>query len=491
MDPWDFVELSEVQGHFFTDFVLPEKATQTKVFDLSYTDENLDKLVGQWLEHPSRKNTDKVIKLVKGGVRPDHRAILWKLVSGGIEKLETNENYYQDTVNELGILIPGSLSSSMFTGSDNKLCCFFLGQDGEKAMLGIVYVLTHVHSDIQFCPLLPVLAALFLHFMDERECFASLSALMESRHGILDQSQRAVAVTSKTFEDCLKKFKVSMMDVFLMKGSKVLIRFGLVIYDEFSRWLVAKQDMNGISIKDAFKQFVKENPMESQALLEAAFKIRRLSRRRVTKLNNKNLVLIESGMLEVPYQREKPLHETTVMALQGTDMLTDKQWERLANWLPDRARIKRPVCVFTTEKYGYSLRTFYQRCQEEEETILLIKTTTGDIFGAFCTSPWLERLEGPKDLTYFGTGESFVFTLSPEATKYDWSGIEQNQESKDYFMAGNDNCLLIGGGGENSIWINGDFSHGRSGRSQTYDNEPLTAQKDFVCTRLECITFLI
>ncbi|XP_048584655.1 TBC1 domain family member 24 isoform X3 [Nematostella vectensis] len=482
MDPWDFVELSEVQGHFFTDFVLPEKATQTKVFDLSYTDENLDKLVGQWLEHPSRKNTDKVIKLVKGGVRPDHRAILWKLVSGGIEKLETNENYYQDTVNELGILIPGSLSSSMFTGSDNKLCCFFLGQDGEKAMLGIVYVLTHVHSDIQFCPLLPVLAALFLHFMDERECFASLSALMESRHGILDQSQRAVAVTSKTFEDCLKKFKksayknlkkvieserespvtkksillpywldwimeyvdfwivVSMMDVFLMKGSKVLIRFGLVIYDEFSRWLVAKQ---------------------------------------------------ESGMLEVPYQREKPLHETTVMALQGTDMLTDKQWERLANWLPDRARIKRPVCVFTTEKYGYSLRTFYQRCQEEEETILLIKTTTGDIFGAFCTSPWLERLEGPKDLTYFGTGESFVFTLSPEATKYDWSGIEQNQESKDYFMAGNDNCLLIGGGGENSIWINGDFSHGRSGRSQTYDNEPLTAQKDFVCTRLECITFLI
>ena len=79
----------------------------------------------------------------------------------------------------------------------------------------------------------------------------------------------------------------------------------------------------------------------------------------------------------------------------------------------------------------------------------VLKLRLFQLIGAFLTSPWSERTTGAKDLTFFGTGESFVFCLAPKSAKYPWLGVEEGRdgvEIRDYFMAGNDECLIVGGG---------------------------------------------
>ena len=66
-----------------------------------------------------------------------------------------------------------------------------------------------MHPDIQFAPLIPPLASLFLHFMEEDLCYACLSAVVNSRRSMLDQSWRATVVMAKTFQDSFKSYFVS------------------------------------------------------------------------------------------------------------------------------------------------------------------------------------------------------------------------------------------------------------------------------------------
>ena len=72
---------------------------------------------------------------------------------------------------------------------------------------------------------------------------------------------------------------------------------------------------------------------------------------------------------------------------------------------------------------------------------------TQQIFGGFVTTSWDERNTGHKTLAYFGTGESFVFRLSPRPVKFAWAGLQkEGVGTTDLFMAGDDKSLMIGGG---------------------------------------------
>lgn len=70
------------------------------------------------------------------------------------------------------------------------------------------------------------------------------------------------------------------------------------------------------------------------------------------------------------------------------------------------------------------------------------------VFGAFCSMYWRERKKSNKNVYYFGTGETFVFTLSPERKKYEWVGLHEENVSNtaNMFLAGDSKILTIGGG---------------------------------------------
>ena len=104
--------------------------------------------------------------------------------------------------------MPSSIPSTIFSGNRN-VPPYLLSPDGEKTCLKVLYILSHMHPDIQYAPLVPPLASLFLHFMEENLCYACMSALVNSHRSMLDQSQRAFTVMAKTFQDSLKSYFVS------------------------------------------------------------------------------------------------------------------------------------------------------------------------------------------------------------------------------------------------------------------------------------------
>lgn len=74
------------------------------------------------------------------------------------------------------------------------------------------------------------------------------------------------------------------------------------------------------------------------------------------------------------------------------------------------------------------------------------------VFGAYCSSRWFERNvkddKGQRQ-AYFGTGETFLFSLYPERAKYPWVGIENEKDlghASELFMAADSKMITIGGG---------------------------------------------
>lgn len=151
-----------------------------------------------------------------------------------------------------------------------------------------------------------------------------------------------------------------------------------------------------------------------------------------------------------------------------------------------------PVLLYTTEEHGCSLTTFYVRVEMHEPTLLMIKTCNNEVggfesseqciierknfslsqietrrqnvnieskktncpqvFGAYCSSRWFERnLKDHKGhrQAYFGTGETFLFSLYPERARYPWVGIEGDKglgHGSELFMAADSKMITIGGG---------------------------------------------
>uniref|UniRef100_A0A8C5NIR2 TLDc domain-containing protein n=1 Tax=Junco hyemalis TaxID=40217 RepID=A0A8C5NIR2_JUNHY len=70
---------------------------------------------------------------------------------------------------------------------------------------------------------------------------------------------------------------------------------------------------------------------------------------------------------------------------------------------------------------------FYTCCEGYEPTVLLIKTTEGEVCGAFLSSDWAERKKSGATSGFFGTGECFV---RPEAERYEWVLIQRPELAK-------------------------------------------------------------
>ncbi|CAH1962600.1 unnamed protein product [Acanthoscelides obtectus] len=163
-----------------------------------------------------------------------------------------------------------------------------------------------------------------------------------------------------------------------------------------------------------------------------------------------------------------------------TEILTDHHRECLCRHLPARAEGYAWTLVFSTSQHGFSLNSMYRKMQKLESPILLvIEDTDNNVFGAL-TSCSLQVSEH-----FYGTGESLLFTFTPEFKVYNWTGENL------YFIKGNNESLSIGAGdGKFGLWLDGDLYLGRSESCKTYGNDPLTPKVDFVVKTLECWAFI-
>ncbi|KAM7001660.1 TBC1 domain family member 24-like [Passerculus sandwichensis] len=445
---------------------------------------------------------------------------------------------------------------------------YCLSPRGVTALRKILICVGALFPDITHSPLLPALAALLLHYSeDEARCFESLSRLIASNAphaAYIDQSFLAHQASCMTFGDLASKhcpaahkliagaadnvlevysewlswlfpglplaYAVRVLDVFLLEGQKVLYRIGLALLKQF-RLSAAPAGPQGSDVKAELQAFVRNiaQHVSVDKLLERAFGIRLFSRKEIWLLHMANRkALVERGITVV--QRRPSFHLAVDMQKFSSSTVTAQEMRLVWSWLPERFSLFPPLLLFSTSQDGCSLQRFYTCCEGYEPTVLLIKTTEGEVCGAFLSSDWAERKKSGATSGFFGTGECFVFTVRPEAERYEWVLIQRPELAKavprsrrrspspaaesllgssrdscspqhlavpsaqgrgrlspflatrhfllpsktaSMFMSGSRDGIVIGGGGGQALSLDASLLRGHTERCETFDNPPL------------------
>lgn len=437
----------------------------------------------------------------------------------------------------------------------------------------IINCLAGQFPDISHCPALPTVTSLLLHFsVDEAQCFEHVSRILacnEPGKRLIDQTFLAYESSCMTFGDLANKYctaahklivataqdvmdvysdwqrwvlgdlpfshVVRVLDVYLVEGYKVLYRVAVALLKFYRKHKMGaeggqgnQQQEDSNKIKADIQAFVKgiASTVTPDKLLEKAFSIRLFSRKEITLLQLTNEKSLQQKGITVKQKRSR---RNVQLALNpntfSSEIVSAKEMHDIWSWIPERFALCQPQLLFTTSTHGCSLNRFYSHCEGHEPTLLLIRTTDGDVCGAFLSTDWEERKRGGNKLSFFGTGECFVFRLKPEMERYEWivishpelassiktqaqketaasedqitdsNSLQQpekppgelspflsarhfnlNSKNTSMFMSGNVDSIIVGGGNGNALYIDSELNHGRTGSCTTFDNPPLCAE---------------
>ncbi|XP_028917999.1 oxidation resistance protein 1 isoform X2 [Ornithorhynchus anatinus] len=162
-----------------------------------------------------------------------------------------------------------------------------------------------------------------------------------------------------------------------------------------------------------------------------------------------------------------------------SELLLPDQIEKLTKHLPPRTIGYPWTLVYGTGKHGTSLKTLYRTMLGLDTPVLMvIKDSDGQVFGALASEPF------KVSDCFYGTGETFVFTFSPDFEIFKWTGDNM------FFIKGDmDSLAFGGGGGEFALWLDGDLYHGRSHSCKTFGNHTLSKKEDFCIQDIEIWAF--
>ncbi|KAJ8363473.1 hypothetical protein SKAU_G00123040 [Synaphobranchus kaupii] len=461
---------------------------------------------------------------------------------------------------------------------------YCLNKAGLNSVKKILLCIGKRFPEMNFCPILPALASLLLHFSeDEAECFHSACRLVtynDPDKRYIDQTFLTYRASCMTFGDLANKFcrgvrkliaasnqnlfefysdwimwifadlpftyAIRVLDVYLLEGYKVLYRVALALLSLY-KVSVASRVAHVDDFRQDMKSFVQNisRHITTEKLMERAFSIQLATRRQLNTLFNANKdALVQKGINKHQNRQSYiavDLENFSSSVVTGTDMRI--VWA----WIPERFALFHPTLLFSTSEHGHSLASFYSHVEGYEPTVLLLKTVDEGVCGAFLSSDWIKRKKHVGEgLTFFGTGECFVFTLRPGMERYqrpivhlpDVSGRVQPQSaaqtatspdvatpatltcpagtpqnpnfltipfttspvgspavsqkrikaqrplSASMFMAGDEDRLIIGGGGGQALCIRADLMSGQTEQCDTFDSSPL-CKKNFRIQSLE------
>lgn len=252
------------------------------------------------------------------------RKFLWKrilLQQVTSQHWTTIENYNQ----KISILFGKNLTLEAelpnFVDMDH-LVFYYLNEEGKSTVKRILNVLATAHPDITYAPLLLPLVSLFLHYMNEAECYACLLAVVESNNKIT-QTEIHWATTNHVFRRIAQRYThsayeyvlealykvnrdpkacfetidnwiwwifeylpfgyiLNIVDSFLLEGQKVLYRYGIAILDSFYKSLTPSRPL---SLEKTFmKDYCSKNCISLESLIRVAFGLRKMKRKDIETL---------------------------------------------------------------------------------------------------------------------------------------------------------------------------------------------------------------
>ncbi|KAF1330188.1 Phosphatidylinositol4phosphate5kinase, partial [Globisporangium splendens] len=107
---------------------------------------------------------------------------------------------------------------------------------------------------------------------------------------------------------------------------------------------------------------------------------------------------------------------------------------KLETCLPMRFRGYDWKLQYSLAQHGSSLHTLLHHVCNVSPTLVVVETTRGEIFGGFVATPW------KQSTSYYGIGESFVFTCYPHFERFPWS------KKNSMIMISTDKSIGMGGG---------------------------------------------
>lgn len=304
---------------------------------------------------------------------------------------------------------------------------------------------------------------------------------------------------------------VKIIDCYLVEGQKVLYRISLAIVQQFSKHVKffhhfdyilrhyfpndlrnENLNVNKNSIKNFCSSVLSAEPVEK--LIKASFNIRNFKRTTIKELFLKEEAKRKNVGTPVMTSRKQVDDNNNSTPLRillketSTGILTHEMLTSIWNWIPPRLSVFHPNLLFTTREHGTSVNTLFGVLNDLEYSLIIIKTFQNEIFGAFCSGLWEER---KNKATYFGNGETFLFTLYPNKTQYKWVGLKQQKTlyNQELFLRVDKNKIVIGGGGFDGLAIYSNLLEGTTNRCDTFENEPLASTNMFQIETLEAIGF--
>jgi hypothetical protein len=372
------------------------------------------------------------------------------------------------------------------------------------------------------CSLLLLLSHMYLHFLEEWECYVALQNilrrqswidrnLVEERGSIITLHKllgshlqsvdmlviKPVAMGNDVYYNKLLSnwqlwpflnapfwIVVRLLDIYLIEGPKFLYRLAIVaVRLLFTNPICESYRASDVPLDQVIIHFLSTFTLEQRVeWVAASLSVGRFSSSTLFKQwmhcchIAQESILTKEVFSSISVESGKMRKEFNLDS--NSEILSKHLVDVLINWLPEWVLGDYLECIFKASKNGYNLRTLYNKCELEEYVILVIRTTKQSILGAFIASPLVDRHKN----TFFGSGETILFTLEPCQKHYQWTA------DSDLILRANDEELIVGsGGGQYGLWIDGDLNRGSSATCSSYNNEPLsgTGEVDFNCSSIE------
>uniref|UniRef100_A0A3B5MBV1 TBC1 domain family member 24 n=1 Tax=Xiphophorus couchianus TaxID=32473 RepID=A0A3B5MBV1_9TELE len=324
---------------------------------------------------------------------------------------------------------------------------YCLNKAGMNSVKKILICLGSYFPDMSYCPILPALVSLILHFSeDEAECFYSVSQLIcykDPNKRYIDQTFLTYRASCMTFGDLANRccrgirkliasshqnlfefysdwimwifadlpftYAIRVLDVYLLEGFKVLFRVALALLDLY-KVSVSSRVADVEDFRTDMKRFVQNVARHCtvEKLLERAFQIPIATRNELNLLFNANKdALMQKGVSTL---QKRQMVESVDLNNFSSSVVTETEMRVIWAWIPERFALFNPVQLFHIAEHGRNLSSLYSRVEGHEPIVLIIKTMDEEVFGAFLSMDLMERRNhDSKGLTYFGTGECFVF----------------------------------------------------------------------------------
>eukprot|EP00096_Caligus_rogercresseyi_P011606 TRINITY_DN4607_c0_g1_i1.p1 TRINITY_DN4607_c0_g1~~TRINITY_DN4607_c0_g1_i1.p1 ORF type:complete len:545 (+),score=96.93 TRINITY_DN4607_c0_g1_i1:97-1731(+) len=480
------------------------------------------------------KGLDKTrIRALKLCLYDSRRRILWKRIlelKAG-QDLSSNVQLYNDTIETLYPDEASRASPPPFQPCiDPKLTSTYgLNEVGKASVRRIVHVIAYNSPELNYCPLIFPLAAIFRHFLSEDESYAFIMCLLGSRmKSYIPQSRQQediyslviLEIASKfggkafrnletdigTSEEVEKFFRrshhwifsklplthlVQLIDYYLLEGEKILIRVVLALLKSFSKGSGRTESIRQNGLYKAFDLHIKDIKTSPSHLMSKAFSIRGFSQSDIKRAKIHAEVGIKTRFPSGGRAQSLEILPNS----DGVDgSLTSAQLRFIWKYLPSRVALCPSIrLAFSTNEHGVSISTFYSRIEPYEQTLLVVKTREKEVFGAYCPMSWKERNcnddRGSRQ-RYFGNGETFLFVLEPSMKVYPWvgpgDGINKVEDhTRELYISGTHENICIGGGKGSGLFIDNTLTLGSSETCVTFDNEPLASKRDFEISVVE------